>query len=65
MQKWEYLQLIWHYEQGERRHAVNGQFKHDWNGRALHTTLNELGKEGWELVGISEHEAVFKRPVSG
>jgi hypothetical protein len=65
MQKWEYLQLTWMYEGGNQRlFAVNGQFKHDWNGQPLHLVMNQLGNEGWELTAYehSSRELIFKRP---
>lgn len=26
-------------------------------------SLNKLGSEGWELVSVSDHEFIFKRPL--
>ena len=31
-------------------------------GKPFDTAINELGTEGWELVGVSEGSAYFKRP---
>ena len=63
MQKWEYLQLEYFYERDERRYAMNGQFKHDWNGEPIHKVLNLLGEDGWELISFdrSARELMFKR----
>ena len=63
MQKWKYLQLSWHRENGKLRYAEDGKFKPDWDNSALHTILNNLGAEGWELVAVShdKNECIFKQ----
>lgn len=68
MQKWEYLTARSMRE--PKRTGVSDNWLHDWD-------LDELGKQGWELVGIvplaswageayagvtSEVDFIFKRP---
>ncbi|MCL4880085.1 MAG: hypothetical protein KJ064_25740 [Anaerolineae bacterium] len=65
MQKWEYLQISWHYdEQSKRVFALNGQYQKEWKNTALHELFNKYGELGWELVAFDpeEGEAFFKRP---
>jgi hypothetical protein len=61
MQKWEYLTL-WA-EQGWR--ASDGRY---WDAPTAYVILEELGREGWELVTITNtgpgyYEWHFKRPI--
>lgn len=34
------------------QYKVNGENKPDWKDQPIYYTLNELGREGWELVGF-------------
>jgi hypothetical protein len=80
MQQWEYLEVyLFQAEPGQGLWAdsagrngsmeINDQpgFKFRWNTSA--PALNDLGREGWELVsGLnagSGHRLIFKRPRSG
>ena len=59
MQKWEYLVLQIGYpatEGGGSVKLVNGGTNAKWgqNKVKLYDALNELGQEGWELVGIEK-----------
>lgn len=76
MQKWEYLVLQIGYntdEGGGRVKWVNGGTHAKWgqNKVKLYDALNELGREGWELVGIEKRGTqatvdplyVLKRPA--
>jgi hypothetical protein len=48
------------------QYRVNGEAKPDWKDQPIHYTLNQLGREGWELIGFeSANEMsiyVLKRP---
>ena len=80
MQKWEYTILevsnwvvVTVNEQRIAEHTVWGNLK---GGRSLFRLLNELGKEGWEVTGVSptsgsgavpipvEVIVILKRPLS-
>ncbi len=65
MQKWEYQQLSWHYDNDDKKvYALNGEYNKEWKNAALHLLLNNFGEAGWELVAFDpeEGEAIFKRP---
>jgi hypothetical protein len=34
------------------QYKVNGESKTDWKDQPIYYTLNELGREGWELIGF-------------
>jgi hypothetical protein len=71
MQQWEYLQVTFSHSR-----RVGDEREHPWRdslGRkgvaSSHvsnidyaTLLNQLGAEGWELVGNWERAIIFKRP---
>jgi len=73
MQKWEYLNIAC-----SRNHSsdwaprfVNGQELPNWStGPTIHEVSNQLGEQGWELVGLSTtvnpeyYRMVFKRSKS-
>lgn len=65
--KWEYMEVIFRDYGGYRPRYVNGQEQQGWKQAPLiHETLNQLGEEGWELVGVgSRHNeqmpTYFKR----
>jgi len=72
MQKWEYGNLICHYEAG----FLSGSNHWTWQGKriefiSIEVALNDRGAEGWELVTShahveqewSEEVYIFKRPL--
>jgi hypothetical protein len=34
------------------QYRVNGEAKPDWKDQPIHYALNQLGREGWELIGF-------------
>lgn len=54
MQKWEYLQVVFHINnQGEIRFlATNGEYIPYFDKLTQFSYLNTLGTEGWELVNV-------------
>ncbi len=68
MQKWEYLEVA-ALDRGNSfwvPYRVNGEELKDWRkGPNIHTYLNELGQQGWELVTIGTHDDYhFRRPIA-
>ena len=65
MQKWEYLFVSVDMVRGKRRpRGVNGLKLHNWKqGPTIANYANQLGEEGWELIGssVASFELVFKR----
>ena len=66
MQKWEYLFVgFTPHNNTQYPWAVNGHEIKNWKqGVTLVEYCNELGEQGWELVGEAEHTGclIFKRP---
>ena len=53
--EWEYREVIVRDYRGWRVRAVDGRERSDWkNGPTLREYLEQVGKEGWELVNLSE-----------
>ncbi len=65
MQKWEYLTLDSASNYGTTKFYVNGDMQPTLKNMALHDIINQLGGQGWELVGVAaEKDArtyIFKR----
>jgi len=68
MHRWEYLVLRLDAERSSGQnvpHFINGQEIRDWETqpKLLHDMMNELGREGWELVTTYQavNSLVFKR----
>lgn len=53
--EWEYCEVIVRDYRGWRVRYVDGRERSDWkNGPTLREYLEQVGKEGWELVSLSE-----------
>lgn len=65
--EWEYREVIFRDYRGWRVRFIDGREPRDWkSGPALLEYLEQVGKEGWELVSISDRhhnqkEAYLKR----
>ncbi len=65
--RWEYMEVVFRDYGGYRPRYVNGEERADWKKSAIiHEYLNQLGEEGWELVGVGsrhndEMPTYFKR----
>lgn len=65
--EWEYREVIFRDYRGWRVRFIDGREPRDWkNSPALLEYLEQVGKEGWELVSISDRhhnqkEAYLKR----
>ncbi len=66
--EWEYREVIFRDYRGWRTRSVNGRELGDWKSSPLLVDyMEQAGKEGWELVSMSDRhnnqkEAYFKRP---
>lgn len=64
---WEYLTLKSSRNYGTTKYYVNDEQFRDWKDARFSFVINEIGKDGWEMVGIatmgSEMTFVFKRPA--
>ena len=67
MQKWEYLTLEASRNYGATKYSVNGTNQPTLKNARFAEVINQLGGQGWELVGIStlgtDQTFVFKRAV--
>lgn len=66
MQTWEYIFVRVDMARGTRRpRYVNGEQLQNWKqGVSISEYANELGSQGWELIGssVAGFELIFKRP---
>lgn len=66
MQTWEYLFIEVEGAWNPKVRYINHQELHDWrHGPPLYEYVNQLGAEGWELIGLQGYQnqdMVFKRP---
>jgi len=68
LQEWEYREVVFRDYRGWRARVVNGIELGDWkNAPTIIEYLEQAGREGWELVSMSDRhnnhkEAYFKRP---
>ena len=66
--QWEYREVVFRDYRGWRARMVNGRELGDWKtAPTIVEYLETAGREGWELVNMSERhnnqkEAYFKRP---
>ena len=66
MQKWEYLTLKASRNYGATKYYINDVQQPTLKNGKFALIINQLGGQGWELVGMSEIDRaqvyVFKRP---
>jgi len=65
VQKWEYTTLHW--STHAARWVLNEQLSDQWQRNSDVELMQILGREGWELVGISSESNpcyYFKRPLA-
>ncbi|MGD8491218.1 MAG: hypothetical protein PVG54_14325 [Anaerolineae bacterium] len=66
-ERWEYREIVFRNYGGYRPRYVNGEEQPGWKeAPVIHEYLNQLGDEGWELVGVGgqddrEMPAYFRR----
>jgi hypothetical protein len=66
MQKWEYLTLESSRNYGKTKYIVNNEQQAELTNEKLSVVLNKIGRQGWEMVGVSPGSEsgqlfVFKR----
>ena len=68
MQKWEYLTLSSSKNYGTTKFFINGELQTALKNGNFNQIMNQLGGQGWEMVGISfdgvENTYVFKRATT-
>lgn len=68
-QKWEYLTLLSTRNYGTVKYYINGEHQSHLKNMKLITIMNDLGGQGWEMVGITTDlksgaaTYIFKRPT--
>ena len=67
MQQWEYLYISCAYQNNGWRPAfANGKEVSGWQTMTIYDYSNELGSEGWELVGLATTDRSSQNlPISG
>lgn len=53
MQKWEYLTLESSRNYGKTKYIVNNEQQAELTNEKLSVVLNKIGRQGWEMVGVS------------
>jgi hypothetical protein len=65
MQRWEYLTLSTTKNYGTTKFFVNGEMQSALKNGNFNQIINQLGGQGWEMVGIgydgAESTYIFKR----
>lgn len=65
MQKWEYMTLESSTNYGTTKFFVNGDMQPALKNQPLHEIINQLGWQGWEMVGLTtdgdQKTYIFKR----
>lgn len=65
-QKWEYLTLMSKTNYGTTKYFINDQMQPSLKDGKLPVIFNQLGGQGWEMIGVNEKERamvyIFKRP---
>ena len=65
VQAWQYIGLESKKSYGTQ-YRVNGEARPDWKDQPIYYALNELGKEGWELIATEGSNEIttyiLKRP---
>ena len=68
MQRWEYLTLESSRNYGTTKYFVNGEMQPALKNGNFTQIINQLGGQGWEMVGIStvgeDQTFVFKRQTN-
>jgi len=67
LQRWEYLILKSKMNYGTTKYYINDQMQPTLKDGSLPQIVNQLGGQGWELVGVNADEGalayIFKRPT--
>jgi len=67
--RWQYMEVVFRDYGGYRPRYVNREEQAGWKqAPIIHEYLNQLGSDGWELVGVGSRDnyempAYFKRPL--
>ena len=68
MSKWEYLTLDSSHNYGTVKYYINGEMQPAIKNQPLHIIINQIGGQGWEMVGISvmgeTQTFIFKRNMA-
>ena len=68
MSRWEYLTLESSKNYGTTKFFINGDMQPSLKNAVLANVMNQIGSEGWEMVGIASdgdgHKYIFKRATT-